>query len=201
MKNVLILLMTLAWLSAPAVHVTASEKSEVSFGGFVSFETWVMDEDEAMLDLDGAPNDGPWDDGRYEDTDTMWTLDSCGSRFNATFKREHFRGFVEIRPHNGVSVRHWYAEWDFGPGFLLIGQTFRPVYNSISSSKAQCTANFSMTYGGDTRPDCTRYPMIRLRFPFSAGQFQMAFLDPSRADIDDEFGGAEDDSDTTLPMI
>jgi hypothetical protein len=202
MKKLMIVPIALALLSALAMPTSAAEKSEVSFGGFVSFETWVMDEDEAMLDLD---NDGSWDDGRYDDTDTMWTLDACGSRFNATFKRENFKGFVEVRPRtdrgNTVQVRHWYAEWNFGPGFLLLGQTTRPVYNSISSSAAQCTANFSMTYGGDTRPDCTRYPMIRLHFPFSVGQFQLAFLDPSRADIEDAFGGTEDDVDTTLPMI
>jgi len=198
MKKLIIVLIALALLSALAMPTSAAEKSEVTFGGFVAFETWVMDEGEAMQDIDG---DGSWDDGRYDDTDTMWTLDTAGSRFNATFKRDDFTGFIEIRPHNGCSVRHWYAEWNFGPGFLLIGQTFRPVYNTISSSAAQCTADFAMTYGGDTRPDCTRYPMIRLRFPFSVGQFQLGFLDPSRANIEDEFGGAEDDVDTTLPMI
>lgn len=203
MRKALIPLMALAFVAAAVLPAAGAEKSEVSFGGFVAFETWVIDEDEAMLDTDG---DGSWDDGRYDDTDTLWTLDSSGSRFNVTFKRENFKGFVELRPRDDqgdmVQVRHWYAEWNLGPGFLLIGQTTRPVYNPISSSAAQDTLDFVMTYGGDTRPDTTRMPMIRLRFPFSAGQFQMAFVDPAAGNnIGNEFGTAEDDMDTTLPMI
>jgi len=200
MRKAVGVLLALTLVAAMAVPAAAAEKSEVTFGGYVAFETWVLDEDEAMLDLDG---DGSWDDGRYDDTDTIWDLDTSASRFNATFKRENFKGFVEMRPRGGADVgfRHWYAEWDFGPGFLLIGQTYRPINSGISSTAAGDAPDLGMVYGGDTGPDTSRLPMIRLRFPFSVGQFQMAFVDPSGVDIADEFGGVEDDSDTTLPMI
>jgi hypothetical protein len=201
MKKALIVLMALALLSAFALPAAAAEKSEVSFGGYVAFETWVVDEDEAMLDLD---NDGSWDDGRYDDTDTHWQLDTVASRFNATFTRENFTGYVEIRPRNGSYFRHWWAEWNFGPGYLLIGQAGRPIDNAISSTCAGDEIDLGSVYGGDTTCDTTRLGQIRLRFPFSVGQFQFAFLDPAGADVDDEraaLGSTEDDTDTTLPMV
>ena len=214
MKKALIVLMALTLISAFVLPATAATKSEVSFGGYVAFETWVIDEDEAMLDLD---RDGVWDNGRYDDTDTLWGLDTSGSRFNATFKRDHFKGFVEIRPRAGsdVGFRHWYAEWNFGPGFLLIGQTYRPVNNGISSTVAGDALDLGMVYGGDTGPDSSRRPMIRLRFPFSAGQFQLAFIEPRDIDlgdmreeantnVDDLIDAANNvsaETDFTLPMM
>lgn len=202
MKKALIALMALALVAAFAMPAAAAEKSEVSFGGYVAFETWVMDDDGAMQDLDA---DGSWDDGRYDDTDTMWDIDTVCSRFNATFKREDFTAFVEMRPRAGADVgfRHWYAEWNFGPGFLLIGQTWLPSFQPISSSAACCAAGEISTFAGDSGSFMARAPMIRLRFPFSVGQFVMAFVDPSQSgsNMADEFGGAQQDTDYTLPQL
>lgn len=207
MKKALIALVALAFVAAFAMPATAAEKSEVSFGGFVSFDTWIVDTDEPMLDTDG---DGAWDDGRYDDTDTLWTIDEVCSRFNATFKRENFTGFVEMRPRDNagdmVQVRHWYAEWDFGPGYLLLGQTWVPTFSPISASVGPINSAIGgggcSTGFGDSASWAARAPMIRLRFPFSVGQFTFALVDPAMSgfNANEQFGN-ENDIDYTIPQL
>ncbi|MGD8386372.1 MAG: hypothetical protein PVG49_04490 [Desulfobacteraceae bacterium] len=216
MRKALIALMAMALVTAFAMPAAAAEKSEVSFGGYVQFQTFVIDQDEAALDMDA---DGSWDDGRYDDTTTVWDLDNDCSRFNATFKREDFTAFVEIRPNNGSYFRQWYAEWDFGPGYLLIGHTWVPAFNSISSTcmNAGDLAGQGYSLGtlftGDPACGPFRTGQIRLRFPFSMGSFMFGALDPTSASgaafwdgaggtgTANEFGTAEDDVDYTLPWF
>lgn len=202
MKKVLIGLMALAFVAA--FSMPAAAQSEVSFGGFVAFDTWYVDTDEPALDMDG---DLFWDDGHYSDKDLIWTMESVTSRFNATFKRENFTGFVEIRPISASYFRHWNAEWNFGPGYLLIGQTWLPSFMPVSSSVGP-SGNIgpsgcgSSPYAGDTGNCSARAPMIRLRFPFSVGQFTFAMIDPSTpANRRAASGLAEDDIKLSLPQL
>jgi hypothetical protein len=208
MKKALIALMALALVAAFAMPAAAAEKSEVSFGGYVAFDTWVVDADEPTLDMDG---DGVFDDGAYDDTDLIWQQDPICSRFNASFKRENFTGFVEIRPRTDsgsnqeAQIRHFYAEWNFGPGYLLIGQTWAPSFMPISSSVGPYGGGCSGD-AGDTGYGSGRDPMIRLRFPFSIGQFQLAFMDPTQGgsrNIPDDgvLGNVSDDEDYMLPRV
>ena len=200
MKKALIALMALALVAAFAMPAAAAEKSEVSFGGYVAFDTWVVDNEGVAQDLDG---DGEWD-GAWDDTDLIWSLEEVCTRFNASFKRENFTGFVELRPLGGVSYRHWYAEWNFGPGYLLIGQTWAPSFMPVSSSVGPWGGGCSAD-AGDTGYGAGRDPMIRLRFPFSMGEFTFAAMDPSeggtRTVFDDTAGQVVDDEDYTLPRL
>jgi hypothetical protein len=62
-----------------------------------------------------------------DDTGTIWARDSVLSRFSITAKSENVKGYIEIRPNTGSYVRHWFGEWDFGAGKLLVGKTWTPT--------------------------------------------------------------------------
>lgn len=201
MKKLVVALSVLVFVTAFALPATARDKGEVTFGGSVRFDTWVHHDRLPDLDLDG---DGLFDDGRYKYNNTTWTLDTSSSRFNATFKRDDFKGFIEVRPRPGstIGIRHWYGEWDFGPGYLLIGQTYFPTYSSISKSAAGNSAGFNTTVAGDTANAASRRPMIRLRFPFPVGEFQFAAVDPNTAArTATAAGGLATTRNTSLPQL
>ncbi len=82
-----------------------------------------------------------------------------------------------------VDLRHLYAEWNFGAGSLLVGQTDSPLYISSTSTIA----------GGDTGGGVSsgRHPMLRLKF----GNFEMAAVVPEDNDAIDG------DNTYTLPAI
>lgn len=75
----------------------------------------------------------------------------------------------------GVNIRHLFAEWDFGPGKLLVGQTMSPL-NITPSVKTyggdEGMFNYGAVYAG-------RQPMLELNF----GNFKVAAVRPTSDDL------------------
>lgn len=157
---------------APAM---AADK-EVSFYGNVRMDTFWVDRDKNTsnaLAIGGAYTAAPAS-GLYDDTDVWWDLCQGCSRFGARFKAGDVSANVEIRPNSASYYRQWWGAWNFGPGSLLVGQTWAPTFHGISNSVYD---------GGDGAAygECggsLRAPMIQFSFPFEVGKLRVAFLKP-----------------------
>jgi hypothetical protein len=107
-----------------------------------------------------------------DDTDTTWSKDNVLSRFSVTAKSDNIKGYIEIRPNVGSFVRHWFGEWDFGVGKLLVGKTWTPA--TFFTNSQNYYSNGIAAYG-NLNADAARVDQIRLTF----GDFVLGFLDPS----------------------
>lgn len=200
MRKLFVVLAVAAFVVAFAMpSMAAEDETQVSIGGFVAMETFWMSEDGEMVDNDG---DGEFDDGRFTDSGLYgdnegWDLDDVTSRINFTFKRQDFKGFVEMRPLANVSFRHWYSEWNFGVGSLVVGQTWVPAFNPISGTIGPNNGGVSGDFG-DTGPAAARKPMLALKFPFEIGSVMLGFMRPATGDV---AGLVSDDIDVSIPNI
>jgi len=131
----------------------------------------------------------------YSDTDTWWGMDTANSRFGAKFKQGDISANVEIRPNNGSYYRQWWGAWNFGPGTILIGQTWSPLFLAGATSNSMDRYGLSGSYGDMW--GSLRQPMIELTVPFSMGKFVLALVSPNTTT--NTVGGT--DQDTTLPKI
>ena len=134
---------------------------------------------------------------QFEDSDTTW-LQQGNSRIGARVKAGDIAGRFEYG--TGVNLRLLYATWNFGPGKLLVGQDYPPMYTTVAS---MCGAP---SYGGG---DCgllgyganytNRYDQLKLLF----GSFQFAAIEPVNNAV---IGAAPaltaaTEYDTTIPKL
>lgn len=175
MKKLFVFMVAAALAFSCVLPAMAADK-EVSFYGNVRMDTFWVDRDKNVGNLlvpSGAG--GPVGVGAaYDETDVWWDLCNGCSRFGARFKAGDVSANVEIRPANGSYYRQWWGAWNFGPGSLLVGQTWSPTFHGISNSVYD---------GGDGAAygECggsLRVPMVQLSFPFEVGTLKIAFEKP-----------------------
>ena len=128
-----------------------------------------------------------------DDRDTTWSKENVLSRFSITAKSENIKGYIELRPHTTSFVRHWFGEWDFGAGKLLVGKTWAPA--TFFTNNQNFAANLISGYGNLNYLNA-RIDQIRLTF----GDLVIGFVDPSNgAVVPTGLAGA--DLDVTWPTI
>jgi hypothetical protein len=113
MKKFMVLIFALAMVVAFSVPTYA--EFTYTFKGDARMDTYSVENSKEL----SATNDS--------DRDTEWAKDNVLSRFSITAKSENIKGYIEIRPHTTSYVRHWFGEWDFGAGKLLVGKTWAPA--------------------------------------------------------------------------
>ena len=123
--------------------------------------------------------------GGDDDTDTSWTLQG-NSRIGARVKAGDVAGRFEYG--SGPNLRLLYAEWNFGAGKMLVGQSYTPACY-FPSNQVWGSDNDLLNFGGIYQG---REPMIQLSF----GTFKLALIEPQGGDL-----GTGGDVDTTLPLI
>jgi hypothetical protein len=134
-----------------------------------------------------------------DDTDTVWAKSDVLSRFTATVKSGDVMGYIQLRPLVANPFRHWFGEWDFGSGKLLVGKTW--AVNTYFTNNQNFSENGYGAFGNvnDVR---ARVDQIRLSF----GALQIGFLTPytslsSTSAYAGDAVNAATNIDITLPMI
>jgi len=179
MKKFLVFVFAIAMVVAFAVPSYA--EFTYSFKGDIRYETFSVNQSEQFTTT-----------GR-DDTDTRWSKDNILSRFSVTAKSENIKGYIELRPHVSSYVRHWFGEWDFGAGKLLVGKTWTPT--TFFTNSQNFNSNGIAAYG-NLNADAARVDQIRLTF----GDFVIGFLDPTMGDRT-TLGVAGGEVDYTIPNI
>lgn len=188
MKKLLVILVAIAMVGAFAIPAYAA--TEFSFKGDARMETFYVSQDDD-LGFNGE-----------SDTDLLWQKQNVLSRLGIKAVRDNITGYIEIRPNVGSYVRHWYGEWNFGSGKLLVGKTWTPatVFTNSSNYKDNIMGGFGNMNWAAARID-------QIRFTFLDNNLKIGFLDVNDSStIPDpvggiDFGGATSSSDTTLPTI
>jgi hypothetical protein len=129
--------------------------------------------------------------GAQSDRDTTWAKENVLSRFSITAKSENIKGYIELRPHVTSYVRHWFGEYDFGAGKLLVGKTWAP--NTFFTNGQNYAANGISGYG-NLNWAAARIDQIRLTF----GDLVVGFLSPNTGST---LGIAGGEVDNTIPTI
>lgn len=129
------------------------------------------------------------DDGSSSSRSTTWALQG-NARIGANVKvNETLTGRFEYG--SGPNLRLLYAEWDFGAGKLLVGQSYTPAgtyfYSNQVFGSDNDLLNCGQQYGG-------RNPMLR----FSFNDFKIAFIKPNTGKGPVGLSGS---TDVSLPKI
>jgi hypothetical protein len=186
MKKLTILVVA-ALLCVFALPAFAQDKADWAFYGSIRFWTeWESWDKEAPTSLDfGSPStkrSGNYVSGtnRFDDSDLWWGM-QYNARIGANVKWGNVSGRVEWG-HQSVEgsatnadtahVRLLYADWNFGPGVLRVGQDYTPYFFLISNmcgpAGGDCSGiGFGSLYAG-------RKDQIKLTF----GGFQVALVEP-----------------------
>jgi len=162
MKKLLILLTAFAFV----VAFTAPAIAEISFKGQARVDSYMLTQDEDAGD----------------DSDLNWKLGL--SYFGANFTAGDITGKVEMS--SGVAMRHWYGQWKFGAGSLIVGQTTCPTFNPIDNSVIAAGVG---SHGGSGKQ-----PMLGLK----TGDLFVALRAPTTTAV---LGAAHADFDVTMPAI
>ncbi|MBW1649416.1 MAG: porin [Deltaproteobacteria bacterium] len=166
MKKILAIFTTAALVSAFALTAAASE---FNFYGSIRYNTISINR---MLN-NKDHNDYPQRIALKSDRDTDWGLWGH-SRVGATIKlSDQLTGVFELGVGDeDLKLRHFYGEYDFGLGKILIGQTWHPssaiaCYSSQIWDEDDGLGEHGAFYGG-------RSEMIKLSF----GNFGLYFIEP-----------------------
>jgi hypothetical protein len=115
-------------------------------------------------------------------TDMVWDLQG-NSRFGANVKADHIKAQVEMGiSEANVSARRVYGTWNFGAGALKVGKDYTPVSVFVSGQVFDGDAGLI----GVGAPYGSRRGQIALSF----GGFDLAFITPSKDNLDDELGAS-----------
>lgn len=151
----------------------SSHAADWNFYGSARVQTFILDEDYGDMGLANTKNYDQYLQGNSRIGARVTVSDRLTGRFEYG---------------TGVNLRILYGEWDFGPGTLLVGQTYSPL-NMIYSSQVWWDDTSLLDFGGLYSG---RNPMIRLKF----GDFQIALLQPATPGI-----SALTSTEANLPKI
>ncbi len=177
MKKLLVILMAIAMVGAFTIPAAASE---LTVKGYASFETFMVDQDKDRT-------------GTFDESDLRWTQQDVLSRISFKLVSGDVTGYVELRPYGGTSARHWFGEWDFGSGKLLVGHTWTPatIFSNASNYKDNIMSHFGNMNWAAARLD-------QIRFTLLDGNLKLGFLTPNTAAVP---GFTSADYETSLPTI
>lgn len=149
------------WIKGAAALVavlslTASaQAAEWNFYGSARMETFYTDVD---------------DNSGSDQQNLVHTLQSNGRIGAKITVNDNLKARFEYGSKSTVNLRQLWGEWNFGPGKLLVGQTYTPIYTAYSNSGYD-SSNGLEKYGATS---ASRQPMVRLTF----GGFRVAAVEP-----------------------
>jgi hypothetical protein len=178
MKKLFVCFLAVAMVFAFTAPTMAADWN---FYGSARFATFSADNDNRAVPVSTS------------DTDTEWAVQG-NSRIGATVSAGDVGGGFEYG--SGPNLRKLYGTWNFGPGTLLVGQTYTPIAEFYSNQVYGADNDLlfqGMAYHG-------RRGQIRLTF----GGFDLAFVTPTSSTTLLDTTGAtvtSTDTDTTLPQV
>jgi len=173
------------------------DNGEIQFtmGGDLFYKTFWSDNDyRNILTPVGWVDRGP-------DSDLVWGRSEEPSRLNASFGYKNFTSFVEINSSSqdgDVQFRQFWGEYNFGRGYFAFGKMFAPTFKGNEVAiRDYGTPGMYGNAGGSEKED-----MLRLRFPFSNGEIQIAGVRPRYTMTEGITANALDaDDDFKLPLL
>lgn len=191
MKKLFILIAAAIFVAGSVLPALAQDKAEWGFYGSARMWTaWEMKDKKtvAAAGLLGTPGLAGFDDD-----DLNWDIQS-NSRIGANVKFGNVGGRFEYG--TGINLRLLYGTWNFGPGTLLVGQDYTPLFFPVSDQCGYGGGDCGLIFWGTVYSG--RIPQLKLRM----GGFQFALLTPNRVQKltagDFPLGR---DTDTTLPEV
>ena len=179
MKKFVLLILALAMVVAFTVPTYAVT---YSFKGDARMDTYSVDRSKEITGFNDS------------NRDTLWAKNNSLSRFSVTAKSENIKGFIEIRPNVASYVRHWFGEWDFGAGKLLVGKTWSP---SFFATNGQNFLDNGIAAYGKMKWATARIDQIRLTF----NDFVLGFVSPATQSDPGVPVGTFQDIETVIPTI
>jgi hypothetical protein len=134
MKKLLVLIAAAIFVAGSVMPVMAQDKAEWSFYGSARMWTAYLWRDFKVPTGSSAVLGSPGIEG-FDDNELIWDLQS-NSRFGANVSFGNVGGRIEYGhtgdPGGNVTNRLMYGTWNFGPGTLLFGQDYTPLFFPIS---------------------------------------------------------------------
>jgi len=179
------------------------DNGEIQFtmGGDLFYKTFWSDNDYRNILIPAGPLAGTWQD-RGPDADLVYGRSEEPSRLNASFGYKNFTSFVEINSSSqdgDVQLRQFWGEYNFGKGYFAFGKMFAPTFKGNEVAiRDYGTPGMYGNAGGSEKED-----MLRLRFPFSNGEIQIAGVRPRYTMTEGIVppDSRDADSDFTLPLL
>lgn len=198
-------LFTIVALLAIAMIVPqAMAKSQATPYGRMWFDTFTIDYDKNTASANAHPGNAAFRSysANFDEEDTTWA-DSGYSMFGVNFKTDCFTAKIEFNngasASNAMDARHWYGEYNFGMGSVLIGHTWDLLFLSNIPYPSD-GADHGWNHLGGTGVACAREAQIRLTFPLELGTLQLAALTPTDGASILNIA-AEADTEYTLPRL
>jgi hypothetical protein len=169
MKKLLVLMAAAIFVAGSFMPAMAAEaERSVSFYGNLRMNTfWIMADKEFVQAFDEPT-------AISDDDDLFWGFDRGSSRFGVLFAEGDITANVEIRPDSNSYFRQWNASWKFGPGTLVLGQTWDPSFTSIFG----CCFDGGPAGGYGGFNGRLRQPQIAVHYPVGTGTFKVAAMEP-----------------------
>jgi hypothetical protein len=190
MKKLIIVIAAALFVAGSVLPAVAQDKANWSFYGSARFWTaWNMKDGNTPAGLLGSPGIPGFDDD-----DLTWQMQD-NSRIGANVAWGNVGGRFEYGNSTGgnfesIRLRLLYGTWNFGPGTLLIGQDYTPLFFPISDQCGYIGGDCGLIFWGTVYTG--RVPQVKI----TMGGLKIGLMNPSTAV---KIGGA--DVDTTLPEL
>jgi len=185
MKKLLILIAAAIFVAGSVMPVMAQDKAEWGFYGSARMWTaWEMKDKDTPAGLLGTPGIL-----KFDDDDLNWGLQS-NSRIGANVKFGDVGGRFEYGHGANVTTRLIYGTWNFGPGTLLVGQDYTPLFFPVSDQCGFGGGDCGLIFWGAVYTG--RVPQLKL----TMGGLKIGLMQPNATTV---VPGT--DIDTTLPEI
>ena len=188
MKKLLVLIAAAIFVAGSVMPVMAQDKADWGFYGSARMWTaYQWKDDKTPAGLFGTPGILGFDDNEL-----IWDLQG-NSRFGANVRFGDVGGRVEYGNFDGgdiLRLRLIYGTWNFGPGTLLIGQDYTPLFFPISDQCGFIGGDCGLIFWGTIYSG--RIPQIKL----TMGGLKIGLMKPNMV-----LKPGFTDTDATLPEI
>jgi hypothetical protein len=171
MKKLLVLIAAAIFVAGSVMPVMAQDKAEWGFYGSARMWTAYQWKDaKTPAGFFGTPGILG-----YDDDELVWELQG-NSRIGANVRFGDVGGRFEyghVDTTNNVSLRLMYGTWNFGPGTLLVGQDYTPLFFPISDQCGFIGGDCGLIFWGTVYTG--RIPQLKLIM----GGLQVALLKPN----------------------
>jgi len=173
MKKLFIVIAAALFVAGSVLPAVAQDKANWSFYGSARMWTaWNMDDKDTPAGLFGAPGIAGFDDD-----DLTWQLQD-NSRIGANVAWGNVGGRFEYGNNTGgnfesVRLRLLYGTWNFGPGTMLIGQDYTPLFFPISDQCGFIGGDCGLIFWG------TVYSGRVPQFKLTMGGLKVGLMNPN----------------------
>jgi predicted porin len=184
MRKFFIFMVAAAFVVASTAPVMANDEINWAIDGRIRFETWSIDEDAYKF---------KYGSGKFSDRETEWDMGGSRIRFKGTYGPL----LIGANHNRGGTTGDYWAEWDFGPGKLYMGEFDPPSYVTATRASGSVWAAGGPRSSSDDG-------LMMVRWPIGNLDLKVALIDPDNGQslqIYDSSYGMTGDLDFSFPKI